>query len=397
MGFGFADLVVAVPAFWIDVADMADLDAAAAEFRARHGHRLRVATKYHHSSRAFFQRPRRRRLPARRQPGRDRGHGEEPDRRGGGRHHHHRLDAARQPPAHPRRRGDPASQATLFALARGAAGRRRREAALARSLAGADLGVRKSGAICPEPAGGRLSGGAYWIEPGAQRVAPAGGEEHVVDPACAPSISRDDDEIFGPGAAPRRAASLRWISTSAALRVCASQTGTGVDVGLEQHARRRHLAGCRRPRRRCRRPSASVQQRPDRRQVARAASAGRTRRRARPSCTCCRAAAEARGERARGRRQRRARGASEHSDLGEPGGERRRKVGDAGAGAERSRGRVVGAQVAPALERRGAAAAWCGRSRGRGAIAQRSMPSSPVRGSSATMRWRQRTSPLITQ
>jgi ATP phosphoribosyltransferase len=56
MGFGFADLVVAVPAFWIDVTTMSDLDAAAAEFRARHGHRLRVATKYHHLARAFFQR-----------------------------------------------------------------------------------------------------------------------------------------------------------------------------------------------------------------------------------------------------------------------------------------------------------------------------------------------------
>ena len=56
MGFGFADLVVAVPAFWIDVLDMGDLDAAAAQFRARHGHRLRVATKYHHLVRAFFQR-----------------------------------------------------------------------------------------------------------------------------------------------------------------------------------------------------------------------------------------------------------------------------------------------------------------------------------------------------
>lgn len=54
MGFGFADLVVAVPAFWVDVIDMSDLDAAAAEFRGRHGHRLRVATKYHHLTRAFF-------------------------------------------------------------------------------------------------------------------------------------------------------------------------------------------------------------------------------------------------------------------------------------------------------------------------------------------------------
>lgn len=56
MGFGFADLVVAVPSFWVDVADMADLDSVAAEFRARHGHRLRVATKYHHLVRSFFRR-----------------------------------------------------------------------------------------------------------------------------------------------------------------------------------------------------------------------------------------------------------------------------------------------------------------------------------------------------
>ena len=56
MGFGFADLVVAVPAFWVDVTEMGDLDAAAAQFRALHGHRLRVATKYRHLVRAFFQR-----------------------------------------------------------------------------------------------------------------------------------------------------------------------------------------------------------------------------------------------------------------------------------------------------------------------------------------------------
>jgi len=54
MGFGFAELVVAVPAAWIDVADMSDLDGAAADFRERHGHRLRVATKYHHLARDFF-------------------------------------------------------------------------------------------------------------------------------------------------------------------------------------------------------------------------------------------------------------------------------------------------------------------------------------------------------
>ena len=47
MGFGRADLVIAVPAFWIDVETLDDLDAACAGFRARHGTRLRIATKYH--------------------------------------------------------------------------------------------------------------------------------------------------------------------------------------------------------------------------------------------------------------------------------------------------------------------------------------------------------------
>lgn len=47
MGFGHADLVLAVPDAWIDVRDMSDLDAVAAAFRACHGHRLRIATKYH--------------------------------------------------------------------------------------------------------------------------------------------------------------------------------------------------------------------------------------------------------------------------------------------------------------------------------------------------------------
>ena len=55
LGFGRADLVVAVPDFWIDVDTMDDLDAAAAAFRAAHGHRLRIATKYHNLVRRFFQ------------------------------------------------------------------------------------------------------------------------------------------------------------------------------------------------------------------------------------------------------------------------------------------------------------------------------------------------------
>ncbi|PPB79904.1 ATP phosphoribosyltransferase catalytic subunit [Albidovulum inexpectatum] len=54
MGFGHADLVIAVPAAWIDVDTLDDLDAVAAAFRATHGHRLRIATKYHRLVREFL-------------------------------------------------------------------------------------------------------------------------------------------------------------------------------------------------------------------------------------------------------------------------------------------------------------------------------------------------------
>ena len=47
MGFGHADLVIAVPVAWVDVETLDDLDAVAAQFRRAHGHRLRIATKYH--------------------------------------------------------------------------------------------------------------------------------------------------------------------------------------------------------------------------------------------------------------------------------------------------------------------------------------------------------------
>ena len=47
LGFGHADLVLAVPGAWVDVNTLDDLDAAAAAFRQAHGFRLRVATKYH--------------------------------------------------------------------------------------------------------------------------------------------------------------------------------------------------------------------------------------------------------------------------------------------------------------------------------------------------------------
>jgi len=47
MGFGHADLIIAVPKCWGDVDRLEDLDAAAAAFRTAHGFRMRIATKYH--------------------------------------------------------------------------------------------------------------------------------------------------------------------------------------------------------------------------------------------------------------------------------------------------------------------------------------------------------------
>ena len=54
LGFGQADLILAVPRCWVDVDTLDDLDAAAAAFRARHGFRLRIATKYHRLVRDFL-------------------------------------------------------------------------------------------------------------------------------------------------------------------------------------------------------------------------------------------------------------------------------------------------------------------------------------------------------
>ena len=54
LGFGQADLVLAVPGCWVDVNSLDDLDAAAAAFRLKHGFRLRIATKYHRFVREFL-------------------------------------------------------------------------------------------------------------------------------------------------------------------------------------------------------------------------------------------------------------------------------------------------------------------------------------------------------
>ncbi|MGC2408602.1 MAG: ATP phosphoribosyltransferase [Methyloceanibacter sp.] len=56
LGFGRADVVVAVPDCWIDVACMADLEDVAVQFARAHGRRLRVATKYMSLTRRFFAR-----------------------------------------------------------------------------------------------------------------------------------------------------------------------------------------------------------------------------------------------------------------------------------------------------------------------------------------------------
>ncbi len=56
LGFGHADVVVAVPEAWLDCATMADLEEIAEDFHARHGRRLRVATKYLRLTRQFFAR-----------------------------------------------------------------------------------------------------------------------------------------------------------------------------------------------------------------------------------------------------------------------------------------------------------------------------------------------------
>ncbi len=56
LGFGPADVVVAVPKAWIDVSTMTDLADVASDFRGRHGRRLKVATKYVRLTRSFFAR-----------------------------------------------------------------------------------------------------------------------------------------------------------------------------------------------------------------------------------------------------------------------------------------------------------------------------------------------------
>lgn len=54
MGFGHADLILAVPSCWSDCDDLDDFATIARDFRAEHGFRLRIATKYHRLVRAWL-------------------------------------------------------------------------------------------------------------------------------------------------------------------------------------------------------------------------------------------------------------------------------------------------------------------------------------------------------
>src|SRR4051812_15794010 len=54
LGFGRANVVVAVPQAWIDVRTMADLDDVATAFGLRHDRKMRIATKYVNLTRNFF-------------------------------------------------------------------------------------------------------------------------------------------------------------------------------------------------------------------------------------------------------------------------------------------------------------------------------------------------------
>ena len=56
LGFGHADVIVAVPKSWLDVETVADLEEVGAQFQQNHGRRLRLATKYVNLTGRFFAR-----------------------------------------------------------------------------------------------------------------------------------------------------------------------------------------------------------------------------------------------------------------------------------------------------------------------------------------------------
>jgi len=56
LGFGHADVIVAVPKSWLDVESVADLEEVGVQFQKYHGRRLRLATKYVNLTGRFFAR-----------------------------------------------------------------------------------------------------------------------------------------------------------------------------------------------------------------------------------------------------------------------------------------------------------------------------------------------------
>ena len=54
LGFGHANVVVAVPECWLDVNNMQDLEEVTTQFYEHHGRRVKVATKYMNITRSFF-------------------------------------------------------------------------------------------------------------------------------------------------------------------------------------------------------------------------------------------------------------------------------------------------------------------------------------------------------
>ncbi len=107
LGFGPANVVVAVPQCWLDVAAMSDLDEVSEGFYERHGRRLQVATKYPNLTRRFFAAKGVTGYRIVESAGRHRGRAGCRHRRSDRRHHHHRRDARRQSSQDSRRRHDP--------------------------------------------------------------------------------------------------------------------------------------------------------------------------------------------------------------------------------------------------------------------------------------------------
>ena len=129
LGFGFANVVVAVPQAWIDVRTMADIDDVATAFR--HAARPQDAGRdqIREPDARLLRRARHHRLPHRRKLGRDRRRARRRHRRIDRRHHHDRRDARRQRAQGRRGRRHPALAGQSRRRAHGALGRGERETA----------------------------------------------------------------------------------------------------------------------------------------------------------------------------------------------------------------------------------------------------------------------------